>query len=390
MDKNPLILLIQENPADAEYIRQAVLNPGGAFRLQHVERAATALARIGGGGVDLVILDLSISKQPEIEQLDSFLKLRTAAPQLPIVVVQDSEEDNLVMRAVKAAGAEYLPREQCRTDLGQIVRSAMDKRPIQPTAPQRMAPESRKAGTITAFLGAKGGVGTTTVALNMACALAQWSRVIVAELRPSFGTLAQYFHPHHLGQSIGQLLKMDPSTVLPAEVEACLWSYKNIPGLNILFGPQTTEQLAEVTPCHARSIPKALSMLADYALLDLPAGLTDANRAAVQDADFLVLVVERDPFCVESAKRTLRALNSWRAVPPLAGSVIVNRVALAAPIELADIEIQLGIPILGVVPPAPDLSIASQRAGEPLVVFEPESLAARSLAILAETIATRA
>lgn len=390
MQKNPLILLIQENPADAEYIRQAVLNQEGALRLQHVDRAATALARIGGGGVALVILDLSSSRMPEIEQLDNFLKLRTAARQVPIIVVQSSEDDNLVMRAVRAGAAEHLPRERCRAELGRIVRSALEKRPIQPEALQRVAAESRKAGIVTAFLGAKGGVGTTTVALNMACALAQWSRVVIAELRPAFGTLAQYFHPHLLGRNIGHLLGMDPGTLCPADVGACLWPYKNIPGLNILFGRQTTEQFAEVTPSHARSIPKALSMLADYSVLDLPTGLTEANRAAIQGSDFLVVVAERDQFCVESAKRTLEALRSLNATPPLVGAVIVNRAALAAPMELPDIEIQLGVPILSVVPPAPDLCIAAQKAGEPLVVFEPESLVARSLATLAENVATQA
>ena len=388
MDSNALALLIHDNPASAEPIRQA-LGGDASFKFQSVDRVATALARLAGGGVDVVILDRSYSKTQEIEILDTLLKLRSAAPKVPIIVVGDSEADGLVVRAIRAGTAHYLAKDRCGPDLRGLVYSALDNRREQRDSHLQRTPPSRNNGNIVMVLGAKGGVGATTVALNLACALAQSKRVILAELQPAFGTLSQYFRPHCGLRNVSQLLKADPAAIRPPDAEQCLWPYKNVPGLNILFGPWTAEQCGEIGPNHAKAISKALSALADYVVLDLPTSLTEANRAVLADSDLPVLVVERDPFSVESGQRVLETIRNGVAIPPRTGSVIVNRAPLALPMELAQIEMQLAIPILGVIPPAPDLCIAAQMAGAPLVLFDPESLAARSFIVLAGRIASR-
>jgi pilus assembly protein CpaE len=382
---NLLILLIQENPSD-EHIRGALSNVADPFRVQSVENIPMALARIGGGGVDLVILDLSQSRQPEIERLDSFLKLRSNARQSPIIVVCDSEDDGLVMRAVKAGATDYLARTKCKADLGALVRSVMGRRrrQIDPRPPS--VGEPHKAGVLTVFLGAKGGVGTTTVALNVASALAQWGKVILTEPRPMFGTLSQFFRPHHVTSNIARMMLADVHKITPVEVEAGLWPYRDIEGLSILFGPQTIEECQEFAAQSANAVVKVLSRLADYVVLDLLPCLSAGNRAIMQEADALVLVVERDPLCIKSAEPFLETIRACKPAPRLIGSVIVNRTPLAAPMKLSEIEMQLGIPTLGVIPPAADLCIAAQKAGMPLALFDPDSLAAHSLASLANAL----
>jgi len=67
--------------------------------------------------------------------------------------------------------------------------------------------------------------------------------------------------------------------------------------------------------------------------------------------------------------------------------VLVNRAALASPMPLVDIEVQLGIPILGVMPPAADLCAAAQNAHSPLLTFEPDSLPAIALRALSRILA---
>ena len=386
MGKNTLILLIQENEAD-EYLRQILANGEDKFRVQSVERIAMALARLNGGGVDLVILDLSHSTQSEIEMLDNVLKLRSASPQVPIIVVDNSEDDSLIMRAARAGAADYLPRTRCKTDLSLLAHTAIGRRLIQLHSHPHLVPETRQSGVVTTFLGAKGGVGTTTVALNVASSLAQWGKVILTELSPTWGTLSRYFRPHHLTCNIARLVQSEASAMTRAQVEDGLWSYKEIPGLNILFGPQTMEQCQEIAAPSAAALLNALARLADYVVFDLSPSLSAANRAIIQESDSLVVVVERDPLCIESAKPIQETIQSWKTSPSLIGSVIVNRTPLAAPMDLAAIEMQLGVPTLGVIPPAADLCIAAQKAGMPLSSFDRDSLAAQSLISLADALA---
>src|SRR5579864_6213995 len=284
MEKDKLILLIQESTAD-EHLRQSLANGEGRYRVQSVDRFPMALARIGGGGIDLVILDLSCSAQPDIERLDNFLKLRSSAPETPIVVVYDSEDDSLVMRAVRAGGADYLPRARCKTDLSPLVRSAISRRLLQLDVRPHLVPDSRRTAVLTTFLGVKGGVGTTTVALNVASALAQWGKIILVEARPNYGTLSRFFRPHHLTGNLGRLVKADAATATRAEVESILWPYKEIPGLSILFGPQTFEPCQEIAAPCAAALLKALSRVAEHVVLDLPPSLSVANRTIIQESD---------------------------------------------------------------------------------------------------------
>jgi len=383
MSKSALILLIQENPADGQPVRQALANGGDGSRVQLVTRVGTALARLAGGGVDLVILDLSRSDKLEIEDRDRFLKLRSLAPTVPFVVVHDSEDDSLIVRTVKAGGGDCLSRARCDAALSLMARSAIENRLTQPI----MSPEPRKEGTIVTVLGAKGGVGATTVALNVASALTQWGRVILTELRPAFGTLTPYFHPQGLAGNIAHLLRADGAMIEPAQVRALLWPYQKIPGLTILFGPQVMEECGEVTAHSVQALLNALSTAADYVVVDLPAALSEANRAALQESGCLLLAVEPDPLCVETAKQILHTTRTWNDMPRLTGSVIVNRSPIAFPMDPSNIEKELAIPTLGVIPLATDVCAAAQKAATPLTLFAPDSEAARSLNSLAEAFA---
>lgn len=378
-----LILLLQENVADGEYIREALADSDGGFRVQPVERIGTALARIAGGGVDLLILDLSRSQRPEQEACDDFLKLRSKVPEMPIVVVVDAEGDSLIVRTARAGGAECLTRAQCKTELSSVVRSATRKRATLPIT----VPELRKEGVVITVLGAKGGVGATTVALNVASVFAKSARVILIELRPTYGTLTPYFHPPRLAGNIAYLLRPDATAITEAEIRARLWPLKDLPGLNILFGPQSFEECREAPAQSVRAILKASSAAADYVVVDLPGGLSEANRAAIQESGCLLLVVEPDPLCVETATQILRAIRTWNPLPKLTGSVIVNRAPRSFSMDASDIGRELAIPALGVIPLATDLCIAAQEAGLPLALVAPGSEVVGSLVNLTRAVA---
>lgn len=271
-------------------------------------------------------------------------------------------------------------------DLGRRARSATEAQ--SSIAASALIAVPPKAGKVISFMGAKGGVGTTTVALNTGAALARRSRVIIVELRPTLGTLSLYFNPPAQIRTIAHLAAMKPEAINITNAEACLWSCEGVPGLRVLFGPRTMEQGGEIAPAQVKALLAVLAKLADYVVVDMPTSLAETNRAVIENSSQLALVIERDPTCVQSAK--MIAFSMGLCNPPLqaTGAVIVNRVALANPMPLPDIETQLGIPTLRVLPPAPDLCIAAQTARAPVVILDPESLIGGSLAALAERLAS--
>lgn len=380
MPKSSLVLLIHEVSSDIEPIRQALSELDG-FHLQCVTRLPFALARIAGGGVDGIVVDLSSSERPESEKLDSVLKLRSTAPHLPMVVLSDSANDAMSSLTTHGASA-FLTKQQCKTDLKALLQRLTGDRGV--SSSQRMEPQ--KTGAIVAVLGSKGGVGATTVALNVACFLAHNQRAILAELRPSRGTLCQYFRLHNAVRDLTSLLGTEPDSIRPLEIEACLWRNRNMPGLGILFGPQGTDQYLPIGFGHARTILQGLAGLADQVVVDLPSLPSEANRAVIQASECLALVVERDPICLESARLMLQTITSWGPVPQSMGTVIVNRTPVVAPIPIEEFELRLGIPVFGVIPPGADDCIAAQRANRPLVVGGSDGVVSKSLVALARVL----
>jgi pilus assembly protein CpaE len=131
-----------------------------------------------------------------------------------------------------------------------------------------------KQGKIIGFLGAKGGVGTTTVVLNVASALAQKKKnVIAVELKPCCGTFSLIMNqfPTH---NLANLLKLDPESLSPSILKDYLHS--SMPGLRIMFGPQNAGEIRGIAPEQVAPVVKGLASLAEYLLIDLLMDFSEA------------------------------------------------------------------------------------------------------------------
>lgn len=385
MDESLLVLLIQGASGDPGPIREALARDDDRpVRLQCVARLSTALARIAGGGVDVILLDMSES-QPR--GMDSLLQLLREVPQGPTFVVCGADNDGLAMQAMRAGATGCLRKEQIDAGLSSVLHSAVESARNALPPPALKMPGQRINGAIITLLGAKGGVGTTTIALNIASTLAQRSTAVLVEMCPTFGSLGPYLQPVGLKRNLSHVLNSDPSVSGTVEAAGSLWACRNVPGLRVLFGPQTAAECGEIEPGSAEAIIRSLARLADYVVVDLPASLSKANRAVIEISGSMALVVERDPVCVRSAGLMARTIESWNAVPQPIGAIIVNRDSVGCPMPLAEIDTLLGCQLLGVIPPAADSCLRAHYKGAPVVTNDPESLMAASINDLREILA---
>ena len=128
MDDKIFVLLIQDDSVGAASIRLALAPHGeGSIRLQGVESLRTALARIGGGGVDLIILDLSLQQDGSVDGLSGYERIREAAPDVPVIVLYDEKHEGLALRAMRAGAVDYLARERCVPGLDRTIRTAIER-----------------------------------------------------------------------------------------------------------------------------------------------------------------------------------------------------------------------------------------------------------------------
>jgi diguanylate cyclase (GGDEF)-like protein/PAS domain S-box-containing protein len=102
---SPKILLIQNDPTAADRIRAALAAAGrGSFDMEWVRQLSQGLARLGKGGIDAVLLELSL---PDSHGIETFDKLFAIAPDVPILILGDGNEA-LAQQAVGRGAQDYL------------------------------------------------------------------------------------------------------------------------------------------------------------------------------------------------------------------------------------------------------------------------------------------
>ncbi|MCS7315231.1 MAG: response regulator [Bryobacterales bacterium] len=361
------ILLVEDSESDAEWVFDCLEGAGRPYRIEHAPRLADAAARLAKGSPDLILLDLML---PDSAGWETFMELRRRAPRAALVVLSGLGDEALARSAVRQGAQDYLVKGRTPRE---ILLRALDFALERQRGLARLQEAQRRRGTLIAFIGAKGGVGTTTVAVSVAAALARHRSVIIAELESLGCGLAGAFRLRARADAAWSAEIPDGDQVMRQ-----LWKLPS--GLRVLPGPAPDR---EVSPAQAEAIVDALLAAADRVLLDLAPRTSPANRAVLRRADRIVMVLEREPASVTAGCRLLEYLRASCRMEGLVQAVVVNRVALACPLPLEEIERQLQIPVLAVIPPNADLCVQARRSGAPVVFYQPESALSGCLVELA-------
>src|SRR5688572_5479085 len=120
-DASTKILLVEDNTGDAGLLRAAfseVSTSNFSFRLVHAERVTHALACLTQEPFDVVLLDLSL---PDARGMETIVRVRDAAPSLPIVIMAGLDDENVAIEAIRQGAQDYLVKGQ--VDSGMLVRA---------------------------------------------------------------------------------------------------------------------------------------------------------------------------------------------------------------------------------------------------------------------------
>jgi MinD-like ATPase involved in chromosome partitioning or flagellar assembly/CheY-like chemotaxis protein len=378
MSAQPLRVLLLEDDAGDARLFQASLGPRQAgFAVVHVTRLAEALHRLAGGGFDAIVLDLSV---PDSQGLETFRRIHQQAPAVPSLVLTGLDDEGLAIRAVQAGAQDYLIKGHGDSSrVGQAIRYAIGRQ--QSINQQLQRAQGSTRGCLVGVVGAKGGAGTTTVVLNLAATLAaRRHAVIAAELCPGHGTFAEQTGQKP-GLNLAQLLVLEPHQISSAAVTKCLVSLPF--GPRALYGPQKVSEFAPIDPERAQAMLKTLAGMAEFVVIDIPNGPWPANLAGLRLCDLVVLVTEPEPAAIAAGRLVLEWLRSEATTAAVLGAIVVNRAALASGVQVSAIRAELGTDILGVIPPAGEVCVAALRRGLPVVLSQPDHIAAVALTDIA-------
>lgn len=357
------LLVLSPDARLCEDVKESLAAHRPALAVQALGNPELALTRVAGGDIGLLIVDADF---PGLALAQYLNKLRENAPNCRIAVLWGRSP---TCQSTTSSGGGQLPggitvlrADSLRADLIRFVDAPGN-------GPQWIEP-ARGRGKLIGFLGVKGGVGTTTVALNVACSLAATGSVLLAE-------------PGWRNDSVALFVRTCPSSAGSAPsfpgLAQKMHTIERVPAVQVRFGSAPPRQdqpgLVDLT---------RLREAADYVVLDLGSEITPLVTGILPDLGRLGLLLDRDPLSLAAAKRVRDSLGGEGL---LIEWIVVSRSALACPAELREMEAALGGELLDVIPPDIDLCCAAQRAREPLVTFEPDSLCSQSITRIARRMA---
>ena len=175
------VLLIEDNPGDTELVKASLADAAGAaFQVVSAEALLPGLDWLVRGDIDLVLLDLSL---PDSQGLHGLNAVRTLAPSIPVVLLTGWDSESLALQAIESGAQDYLVKNRLQGPaLARILQHAIVRQRTQ--AKSSTHEPNHERAKVVGFLGAKGGVGSTTIACHIARELKRQTggRVLLMDL----------------------------------------------------------------------------------------------------------------------------------------------------------------------------------------------------------------
>jgi DNA-binding NarL/FixJ family response regulator len=125
-------LLVEDNPGERRFLQELLkkqTGTGDLFKVECTERLATAILRLGVGGIDVILLDLSL---PDSQGEETFSKVKGCAPDIAIVVLSGLNDEGIALKMVKAGAQDYLPKAHVNAHLlVRTIRYAIERKRVE-------------------------------------------------------------------------------------------------------------------------------------------------------------------------------------------------------------------------------------------------------------------
>ncbi|HZU86293.1 MAG TPA: response regulator [Anaerolineaceae bacterium] len=330
---------------------------------------------------DLIILDVMM---PEIDGLEVARRLRKSrdTAHIPILMFTAKGQVEDLVAGYEAGADDYLTKPIHPVELSARLKAILGRsKSVKVDTNTVKTPRGYTIG----IMAPKGGLGVSTLALNLAISINRFSKeeVIAAELYPGHGTWAIELG-YNDADGLSNLLHRKPYEITPATVEEQLTRTVYGPRLLLASNHIKDRELLAATPQLEATVSQ-LPFLASMVLLDIGPGLSPATDKLLNICQEIILVTEPYPSTINMTKIMMDDLAE-RGIgkSKLLTLVIINRVRSDIQMAISRVQEILRQPINHVFPPAPEQSYHAAIKNVPFIITQPESLAAQQFEKLAK------
>lgn len=316
---------------------------------------------------------VAIDRDPE-KGLELVTQLGVTLPNCAVLVVSSSNDGNLILQAMRAGAKEFLTQPVRIEDLLAAVGRIGERR-------FGGGQDKSRGSHVIAVAGAAGGVGTTSLAVNLGCTLAQQERSSVAlvDLDLCLGDADVFLDAiadYTLVDVAQNVTRLDFNLLKRSLT-------KHASGLHLLPRPVQLEDVGLITQDGLQRVIGLLKATFTHLVLDLSKSYSVIDLVALEMANHILLVTQLDLPCLRNVVRLMMSFGEMEGIADKV-KIVVNRVGLeSGQIAFKKAEETIGKEIFWQLPNDYRTMVEVRNNGVPLLEQAPKAAITQAIAHLA-------
>lgn len=338
---------------------------------------------------DLILLDVMM---PDMDGYEVARRLRKnpATQTIPILMFTAKTQLDDKVAGFEVGADDYLTKPTHPTELqahvkALLARSAQKEKPAGESA----VAAQEKRGYVIGVTSARGGLGVTSLAVNLAAAIYSrvQSDVVFAELTPGEGTLGLDFG-YQNPKGLTDLLQGTVAEITREKVEASLSPHSS--GVKLLLASSTPRDMTLVSQeKNYEALVGRLASSARFVILDLGNGLPSFVQKILPLCSECLVVVEGAAGSIHHTRLMIEDIVALKVDPRKVNVVLNNRMRSEAQMQMAQVQEKLGHSIAATLTPAPEAFAQAIRMQTPSVVCQPTNITSQQILKLADSVVER-
>jgi pilus assembly protein CpaE len=371
------ILLLEQDEVVGAVIRSVLIGVG--YSVETVTDAAEAIRRASEYG--LVIID-QIDASKNAADVCREVRGTPDLSAIPVLCICPGDDVEERIRFLEAGADDVMAKPFDARELEARVEALLLRfQRSRELAPAMLGDPAGNMRRMVAVFSPKGGVGTTTVAVNIAAAHAasRPDRVLIIDLALQFGQVATHLNlvPR---QTLADLARDEQSQREPELLRT--YATKHASGLHVLAAPGSPELAELVLPHHVERLLETALLAYDAIVIDAGSALNAHSLAALERAETVLLPVHPEVAALKAVHSLLDYLDDTGSIRTKATFVLNNAFARDI-LRMRDVESALGAKVTAELPYDGFLFLKAVNEGNPIILGAPRSPAAASLVALA-------
>jgi pilus assembly protein CpaE len=327
---------------------------------------------------DLLILEIGEDLEKDFELVHS---IQASGLVQDIFLTSARMEPEFLIRALRAGAREFIPQPVKEEEVAAAVKKFLERNKLG----NAVEAKSGEKGKIIHVIGSKGGVGTTTVAVNLAASLVRSSpnpaSVVLVDMNSLFGEIPIFlniqpeFNWAEVARNISRLDSHYLMSILSREKS----------GMYILPSPTGLDGMGVSTPEFIERILGLMKQVFDFIVIDGGQSLDDVSLKIMEMSDYLLLIAILSLPCLTNVKRLLRTFEKLGYPRNEQVRIIINRYHKKSLISLKDAEAALNQKIAGLIDNDYPTTMSAINQGKTLEMIAPGAEVTKNIRSLAST-----